>query len=76
MMPNHILDDLRPDQRVSILARLGELHFFVHEASISRVEVQDYANRDGSEILAAHLQDKEVILAFVSAREKDIGGEG
>lgn len=75
MIPNHILDDLRPDQRVSILTRVGELHFFVHRASTSRSEIQDYANRDGSEILATHLQDKEAILAFVAARENDIGGE-
>jgi hypothetical protein len=76
MIPNHVLDDLGPDDRVAILARDGELHFLVHQASDGRNSVNDYAARDGSEVLATHLQDKQVILEFVAGRERDVGGEG
>jgi phosphoketolase len=80
MIPSHILDGLRPDDRVAILARGGpqggELHFLVHAASDGPDVIRAHAVRDGSEVLATHLSDKEAILEFVAARERDVGGEG
>jgi hypothetical protein len=76
MIPHHILDDLRPDERVAILSRDGELHFLVHQASDSPSRIQEYADRDGSEVLTTHMQDKAGISRFVQARERDVGGEG
>ena len=76
MIPQHVLDDLGPDDRVAILAREGELHFLVHGASDGPDRVKEYAARDGSEVLATHLQDRRVILEFVAGRERDVGGEG
>lgn len=76
MIPSHILDDLGPQDRVAILARGGELHFLVHGAADALAVIEAYAARDGSEVLATHLQDKAAILEFVAGREKDIGGEG
>jgi hypothetical protein len=76
MIPQHVLDGLGPDDRVAILAREGELHFLVHHALDGSDCVNDYAARDGSEVLATHLQDKQVILEFVAGRERDVGGEG
>jgi hypothetical protein len=75
MIPQHVLDGLGPDDRVAILAREGELHFFVHQASDDPERVNNYAARDGSEVLATHLQDKQLILEFVAGRERDVGGE-
>ena len=75
MIPNHILENLGPQDRVAILARGGELHFLVHGASEDPARIQEYADRDGSEILATHMQDKRLILEFVVARERDVGGE-
>jgi hypothetical protein len=76
MIPHHILNDLRPDERVAILSRDGELHFLVHQASDSPSRIQEYADRDGSEVLTTHMQDKAGISRFVQARERDVGGEG
>ena len=76
MIPHHVLDGLGPDDRVAILAREGELHFLVHQASDGSDRVNEYAARDGSEVLATHLQDKLAILEFVAGRERDVGGEG
>jgi hypothetical protein len=76
MIPQHVLDDLAPDDRVAILAREGELHFLVHPASDSPERVNEYAARDGSEVLATHLRDKVAILELVAGRERDVGGEG
>jgi hypothetical protein len=76
MIPQHVLDGLGPDDRVAILAREGELHFLVHQASDGPDRVNDYAARDGSEVLATHLQDKQTILELVAGRERDVGGEG
>jgi hypothetical protein len=79
MIPIHILNGLGPDNRVAILARRGsrsgELHFHVHAASDGPDELQLHAALDGSEILATHLSDKDAILEFVAARERDLGGE-
>ena len=76
MIPQHILDDLGPDDRVAVLARDGELHFVVHAAAANPDEVRAHATRDGSEVVATHLRDKKEILALVAGRERDVGGEG
>lgn len=76
MIPHHVLDSLGPDDRVAVLTRRGELHFLVHRSSDNPGRVIEYAARDGSEILATHLQDKQAILELVAGRERDIGGEG
>ena len=76
MIPNHILDDLGPEDRVAILARGGELHFLVHGPSDGAAVIRAYADRDGSEVLTTHMRDKGAILEFVAGRERDVGGEG
>lgn len=76
MIPQHVLDNLGPDQRVAILTRDGELHFLVHEATDGPEHIQDYADRDRSQIVATHMRDKEAILALVAGLERDVGGEG
>ena len=76
MIPQHILDDLGPDQRVAVLARDGELHFLVHAAGADADQIRGDAAADGSEVVATHLSDKEAILALVAGRERDVGGEG
>ena len=76
MIPQHVLDNLGPDQRVAVLTRKGELHFLVHEATADAAQLQADAARDGSEVVATHLWDKKAILALVAGRERDIGGEG
>jgi hypothetical protein len=76
MIPQHIPDDLGPDDRVAVLTREGELHFLVHSATASATELQAYADRDGSEVVASHLRDKKEILTIVAGRERDLGGEG
>ena len=76
MIPQHILDELGPDDSVAVLARRDGLHFLVHRTAADVAEVRAYADRDGSEVVAAHLRDKEAILALVAGREQDLGGEG
>ena len=76
MIPQHILDDLGPDQRVAVLARNGELHFLVHAAVVDADQIRSDAVADGSEVVATHLSDKEAILTLVAGRERDVGGEG
>ena len=75
MIPTHILHDLRPEDRVAILSHGTELHFLVHDAGDEPAKIREYATRDGSAVLATHMQDKAAILEFVAARERDIGGE-
>jgi hypothetical protein len=76
MIPQHILDDLGPGECVAVLARADELHFLVHQETADPAEVQAYADRDGSEVVATHLRDKKAIRALVAGRERDVGGEG
>jgi hypothetical protein len=76
MIPQHVLDDLGPGQRVAVLTRNGELHFRVHEATTDAARLQADAARGGSAVVAPHLWDKEAILALVAGRERDVGGEG
>ena len=75
MIPQHILDDLGPDDRVAVLARAGELHFLVHPAAADRATLRAAAARDGSEVVATHLQNREAILDLVAGLERDVGGE-
>jgi hypothetical protein len=76
MIPNHVLNDLKPGECVAVLARGEKLHFLVHAASTGAAELREHAERDGSEVLASHLTDKEAILRLVAGRERDLGGEG
>ena len=75
MIPNHILTDLKPDERVAILSRGGEIHFHVHPASDEPGTVRAFAAGEGVEVLATHLQDHVEIRAIVASRERDVGGE-
>ncbi len=76
MIPNHILKELTPENRVAILSRNGELHFLVHPASDDPAVIRANAGRDGSEVLTTHMRDHDEIRAFVASRERDVGGEG
>ncbi|VTT99022.1 unnamed protein product [Gemmataceae bacterium] len=75
MIPNHILNDLRPDERVAILSRGSEVHFHVHPATDTPDAVRAFAAREGSEVLTSHMRDRAAIEAFVADRERDVGGE-
>jgi hypothetical protein len=76
MVPNHILNDLRPGECVAILARSQELHFVVHRDSDDPATVRANAAIEGYEVLATHLSNGEEITAFVQGREREVGGEG
>ncbi len=75
MIPNHILNDLRPDERVAILSRGSEIHFHVHLVTDTPDAVRAFAAREGSEVLTTHMWDQAAIRAFVADRERDVGGE-
>jgi hypothetical protein len=75
MTPQHILDDLGPDDRVAVLAREGELYFLVHRATDSPADVRSRARREGSEVVATHMRDKREILDLVAERKRNPGGE-
>ena len=76
MIPNHLLNDLTPDDRIAILSRGGEIHFLVHPASDTPEAIDAYAAREGSRVLTTHMSDHDAILEFVASRERDVGGEG
>ena len=76
MIPNHVLNDLKPDERVAILSRGSEMHFHVHLAADTPEAVRAFASAEGSEVLATHMRDPDAIRAFVAGRERDVGGEG
>lgn len=76
MIPQHVLDDLGPNQRVAVLIRDAELRFLVHEAGADPDRIRVDAGREGCEVVATHMADKEAILALVAGRERDVGGEG
>jgi hypothetical protein len=75
MIPTHILTDLTPDNCVAILSRNGELHFRVHPGTTDPEILRADALREGSEVIATHLQDPIAIRALVASRERDVGGE-
>jgi len=76
MIPNHILNELTPEQCVAILSRDEEIHFLVHLATDDPAVIRAFAEREGSEVLTTHLRDHATIREFVASRERDIGGEG
>lgn len=76
MIPTHILTDLKPDERVAVLSRGGEIHFDVHPSSDEPEAIRAFAAAEGSRVLASHLRDHAVIRALVASREQDVGGEG
>jgi hypothetical protein len=75
MIPNHVLNDLKPDERVAILSWGGEIHFHVHPAAADPEAVRALAAREGSEVLTTHMRNHAAIRAFVASRERDVGGE-
>ena len=76
MISTHILTDLKPDERVAVLSRAGEIHFHVHPSSDEPVAIRAFAAAKGSEVLASHMRDPVAIRALVASRERDVGGEG
>jgi hypothetical protein len=76
VIPNHILNDLTPDDRVAILSRGGDLHFLVHSAAADPDVIRADAVRNGSRVLTTHMRDGVEIQEFVASRERDVGGEG
>ena len=76
MIPNHILNDLTPNDRVAILSRGGEIHFLVHSAAADPATIRADAARAGSRVLTTHMRDGVEIKEFVASRERDVGGEG
>lgn len=76
MIPNHILNDLTPDNPIAILSRGGEIHFYVHPVSDTPETIREYAEREGSAVLSTHMKDQAAIQAFIASRERDVGGEG
>jgi hypothetical protein len=75
VIPTHVLTDLKPDERVAVLTRGGEIHFHVHPASDEPDAIRAFAVAQGSGVLATHLRDHAEILALVAPRERDVGGE-
>ena len=47
MIPTHVLTDLKPDERVAVLSRGGEIHFHVHPASDEPDAVRAFAAARG-----------------------------
>lgn len=76
MIPNHIVNNLAPENCVAVFSRGGEIHFHVHAATDDRAAVRAFAAREGSRVLASHLRDPDEIQALVASRERDVGGEG
>ena len=69
MTPNHILNNLTPDDRVAILARGGEIHFLVHPASDAPGVIRAQAEREGAEVLTTRTRDHAAIPEFVAGRQ-------
>ena len=76
MIPNHILTELGPDDRVAVLTRAGGIHFHIHRATDTRAAIEEFAAAEGSRVLASHLSEHDAIRDLVETRERDIGGEG
>lgn len=67
---------MAPNQRVAVLVREWELHFLVHAAAALPAGIKEYADRDGSKVVATHMGDRDAILALVAGLERgDVGGE-
>jgi hypothetical protein len=76
MIPTHVLTNLKPDERVAVLARGGEIHFHVHPSSDEPDAIRAFAAAEGSRVLATHMNDHAAIRTLVESRERDVGGEG
>jgi hypothetical protein len=76
MTPQHILDDLGPDDRVAVLACEGELYFLVHRATDSPADVRARARREGSEVVATHMGTKERSLTWWPSGSGSRAGRG
>jgi hypothetical protein len=76
MIPNHLLNELTPNDRIAVLSRGGEIHFLIHPASDTPEAIDAYAAREGSRVLTTHMNDPVAIQEFVASRERDIGGQG
>jgi hypothetical protein len=76
VIPNHILNNLTLDDRVSTLARGAETHSLVHPASDDPDVIRVQAEPEGAEVLSTHMRDQAAILEFVASRGRDVGGEG
>jgi hypothetical protein len=76
MIPNHVLTNLKPNERVAVLSRGGEIHFHVHLSTDEPDEIRAFATTEGSGVLATHLKDHDAIRALIASRERDVGGEG
>ena len=61
MIPTHVLTDLASDEFVAILARKGEVHFYVHTALADADAIRAFAQDEGSEVVASHLRDHDAI---------------
>jgi hypothetical protein len=75
MIPNHILTNLGPDNRVAVFTRDGDIHFHVHRASDTRQAIEELAEAEGARVLASHMSDQIAIRELVESRERDVGGE-
>jgi hypothetical protein len=75
MIPTHVLTDLKPDERVAVPSRGGEIHFHVHPSSDEPDAIRAFADAEESRVLATHLKDHAAIRALVASREQDVGGE-
>lgn len=76
MIPNHILNDLGPDDRVAVLTRGNEVHFHVHPVTDTPDAVRAVAEAEGSQVLRSHLHSHEEIRAVIAARDPETGGQG
>lgn len=46
MIPNHVLHDLGPDERVAMLSRSGAIHFHVHPVTDDPAAIRAHAERE------------------------------
>ena len=76
MIPNHVLNNLGPEDRIAVLTRRGELRFLVHGEDEPAAAITARADRDGCKVLATHMRDEAAILELIADREPDVGGEG
>ena len=76
MIPTHVLTDLKPDERVAVLSRGGEIHFHVHPASDEPDAVRAFAAAGRGRGCWPPTCRPRRDPALVASRERDVGGEG
>ena len=64
------------DEYVAVLARKGEIHFYIHTATSNADAIRKFAEGEGSEVIVSHLRDHDAIRKIVADCEQDVGGEG